>query len=87
MDFYLSPHAEQELVRRDIPRDYLARVLQNPQQVVDERDGRRAYQSQLEFANGKIYLVRAIVDGDTEPTVMVTVYRTSRISKYWRAEP
>jgi hypothetical protein len=48
-------------------------------------DGRRAYQSQLDFTNGKVYLVRAIVDEGFEPSVVVTVYRTSRISKYWRA--
>jgi hypothetical protein len=87
MNFYITHHAEQELKRRDIPRLFLDRVLQNPQQIVNERDGRRAYQSQLEFANGKIYLVRAIVDEEAEPSVVVTVYRTSRISKYWRAKP
>ncbi|NMF86205.1 DUF4258 domain-containing protein [Nodosilinea sp. P-1105] len=87
MDFYLTHHAEQELKRRDIPRIFLNRVLRNPQQIVDERDDRRAYQSQIEFANGKIYLVRAIVDEETEPNTVVTVYRTSRISKYWRADP
>lgn len=86
MDFYITHHAEQELKRRDIPRGFLDQVLHSPQQVVDERDGRRAYQSQIEFANGKIYLVRAIVDEKSEPSVVVTVYRTSRISKYWRAE-
>jgi len=85
MDFCLTPHAEQELERREIPRDFLNRVLQNPQQIVNERDGRRAYQSQLEFINGKIYLVRAIVDEEFEPNRVITVYRTSRISKYWRA--
>ncbi|MFZ4677924.1 MAG: DUF4258 domain-containing protein [Nodosilinea sp.] len=85
MDFYLTHHAEQELERREIPRDFLDRVLQSPQQIVNERDGRRAYQSQLDFTNGKVYLVRAIVDEGFEPSVVVTVYRTSRISKYWRA--
>jgi hypothetical protein len=85
MDFSLTPHAEQELERREIPRAFLNLVLQNPEQVVTERDGRRAYQSQFEFANGKVYLVRAIVDEEAEPSVVITVYRTSRISKYWRA--
>ena len=40
-------------------------MLQSPQQIVNERDGRRAYQSQLDFTNGKVYLVRAIVDGSS----------------------
>ncbi len=36
---------------------------------------------------GKLYLVRAFVDIDREPPEVVTVYRTSKISKYWREEP
>ncbi len=32
----------------------------------------------------KTYLVRVIVDLHTEPPEVVTVYRTSKISKYWR---
>jgi hypothetical protein len=36
---------------------------------------------------GKRYLVRAFVDVDRSPAEVVTVYRTSRIAKYWRVEP
>jgi len=31
------------------------------------------------------YLVRAVVDLGDDEDVIVTVYRTSKISKYWRA--
>lgn len=31
-----------------------------------------------------MYLVRAIIATDKEPAVLVTVYRTSKIEKYWR---
>lgn len=44
-----------------------------------------AYQSQIEF-HGKMFLLRVIVAQDVEPEVVVTVYRTSRIGKYWRTE-
>ena len=43
-----------------------------------------AYQSQLDFGGGRIFLVRAIVRVDIDPAVVVTVYRTSEIAKYWR---
>ena len=33
------------------------------------------------------YLVRVFVDLDRDPPEVVTVYRTSKIDKYWRAEP
>jgi len=58
--------------------------MEEPQQVVPERQGRKAYQSQLRFPDGRPFLLRAIVNDDVEPPVVVTVYRTSRISKYWR---
>ena len=35
----------------------------------------------------KTYLLRVFVDVDRHPAEVVTVYLTSRIAKYWRAEP
>jgi hypothetical protein len=32
------------------------------------------------------YLVRAFVDVDRKPAEVVTVYLTSKVAKYWRAE-
>lgn len=34
----------------------------------------------------RMYLVRVVVDIDREPAEVVTAYRTSKISKYWREE-
>jgi hypothetical protein len=33
-----------------------------------------------------MYLLRAVVAEDEEPPVIITVYRTSKIEKYWSAE-
>jgi len=84
MKFRLSRHVEEELRRRRIPREALEQVLETPQQVIEERGGRKAYQSQMVFESGKLYLLRAIVFDGVEPAVVVTAYRTSRIRKYWR---
>jgi hypothetical protein len=62
----------------------LESVLQNPQQVVPERGGKQAYQSQLDFGGGRIFLLRAIVDDTLAPAVLVTIYRTKKIKKYWK---
>ena len=80
----LSSHAEQELMRRQVPRSVLDAVLSNPEQIVAEKRGRKVYQSRVNFG-GSVYLVRAIVDDRIEPAVVITVYRTSKIAKYWRA--
>jgi len=82
--FKISRHAEEEMRRRNIPKGFLGPVLENPQQIVDEYGNRKAYQSQVDFGEGKIYLLRVIVDDIVTPKVVVTVYRTSKIDKYWR---
>ena len=53
--------------RRSIPLTMLESVLENPQQVLPERGGKKAYQSQLDFGGGKIFLLRAIVDETVDP--------------------
>jgi hypothetical protein len=84
LKFRLSEHAEEELERRRIPRHLLDSVLEHPQQIVPTERGKAAYQSRLDFGGGKIFLLRAIVAADTDPATVVTVYRTSKIGKYWR---
>jgi hypothetical protein len=83
MTFRLTTHAKEELARRQVSSDVFQAVLDHPEQVVPERGGRKAYQSRVEI-RGIMYLVRAIVDDRTEPAVVVTAYRTSKLRKYWR---
>ena len=85
MKFRLSNHAEKELIRRRIPRSMVESVLNNPQQVVEEDNGRHAYQSQVSFS-GRIFLLRIIVADEVDPAVVVTLYRTSKVTKYWRTK-
>jgi hypothetical protein len=84
LNFKLSRHVREEIERRSIPLNLLRSVLESPQQVVSERGGKKAYQSQLDFGGGKILLLRAIVDETVDPPIVVTAYRTSKITKYWR---
>ena len=84
MKFRLSRHAEEEMARRSIPLSLVESVLEKPQQITAEQHGKRAYQSKVDFGGGRIFLLRAIVAADREPPVVVTVYRTRKISKYWR---
>ena len=83
MRYQISRHAQIEMERRGISLSLVESVLDNPQQIVTERDGRKVYQSQLDFGNGKVFLLRVIV-ADVDPKVVITVYRTSKIEKYWR---
>ena len=83
MDFEITEHAREELVRRSIPLELLSEALNSPQQIVSTYRDRQVYQSQVHFVEGRTYLLRAVVDDKVYPARVVTVYRTSKISKYW----
>ena len=82
--FRISQHAREEIDRRGIPLALLESVVNHPQQVVLEEAGKKAYQSQVDFGQGRVYLLRVIVADDVDPMVVITAYRTSKIEKYWR---
>lgn len=86
MEYRISRHAKQEIDRRNISLDIVDNIIGSPDQIVDEYDNKKAYQSIIQMEDGKSYLVRVIVNNTIEPAVVVTVYRTSKISKYW-SEP
>jgi hypothetical protein len=65
----------------------IAEVLARPEQRQTVRTGRVVLQLRREIdRTKKMYLVRVIVDIDREPAEVVTVYRTSRIARYWESE-
>ena len=83
MSFKLSNHARQELTRRDIALADVESVLAAPGQIVPEHGGIVCYQSQT-TCDGKPCLLRVMLNETAEPMVVVTIYRTSKISKYWK---
>lgn len=86
MDYRLSRHAKEEAVRRQIPSSLIETVLASPEQQIEESDRKIVLQSRLRDDSGKMYLVRAILATDKTPPVVITIYRTSKILKYWRSE-
>lgn len=54
-------------------------VVRNPEQIVPERYGRSVYQSKKRFDDGKVYLVRIIVEpGDSLRIITSIARRGSR---------
>jgi hypothetical protein len=77
----LTEHAAMQMAKREIAEADVRAVLAGPQEVFEVRPGRVVAQSVL----GE-HLLRVFVDVDREPPEVVTVYHTSKISKY-RREP
>jgi hypothetical protein len=86
-NYVITEHALFEMKRRSLGEDVVRAILRSPQQTIDVRSGRIVLQSVLLMgATGQEYLVRVFVDIDRDPAELVTVYRTSKIGKYWRTE-
>ena len=84
-EYILTDHALMEMQRRGITEEDIEKVMTSPEQKVNVREGRHVYQSRLPFGEpARIYLVRVFVDVVHELNEVVTVYRTSKIEKYWR---
>jgi len=82
-NYLITSHAAFEMLRRRIEERVVRQVLAAPEQRHAVRAGRDVLQSRIAFS-GKTYLLRVFVDIDRDPAEVVTVYRTSRIAKYWR---
>jgi hypothetical protein len=72
------------MARRGIGEAVVAQVLAKPEQRFSIRLGREIFQSRLQIGLRR-YVVRVFVDTDRQPAEVVTVYRSSRIGKYWRS--
>ena len=83
-NYRITGHALAEMERRGIDESIVRRVLAALEQRHAVRPGRDVLQSRVTFGD-KTCLVRAFVD--RKPVKVVTVYRTSKIAKYWRGEP
>ena len=83
-DIDISDHARSQAARRRLDETTVLTVARAPEQVIPLRPGREIRQSRISLPPaGKVYLVRAVVDTEGGDETIVTVYRTSKIDKYW----
>jgi hypothetical protein len=86
-DFIITPHAAFEMQRRSITAELVQAVLAKPEQRLEVRAGRIVLQTRIAMGlPERVYLVRIFVDVDRVPAEIVTLYRTSKIEKYWNEE-
>ncbi len=79
--FVLTAHAKLEMIRRQIPLAWLDACMQLPEQIVEGTGRRKIFQSRF-AQEGKVFLLRVVVETWQAPPVVVTVYRTTRLEKY-----
>jgi hypothetical protein len=80
----LSKHAREQAARRGLSEEIVLAVARAPEQRFVVRPGRELRQSRVAMpAGGTLYLIRVVVYADPSDETVVTVYRTSKIGKYW----
>jgi hypothetical protein len=83
----ITDHARGQARRRLITEAVVYEVANHPEQSLALRPGREIRQSRVsDPASGKLQLIRVVVDTERNGDVIVTVYRTSKIRRYWRAQ-
>jgi hypothetical protein len=86
--YVIGDHARFEMKRRGISEEDVQTLVARPEQVLEIRPGRVVMQSRVTMkSSSKPYLMRVFVDVDRDTPEVVTVYRTSKVSKYWRQQP
>ena len=78
----ISPHARFEMRRRGIRPAEVIRVIRSPGQVLPSRKGRHIFQGLI--GRSRRVLLRVVVKEDAHAYHVVTAYKTSQVSKYWR---
>jgi hypothetical protein len=72
------------MLYRKVTLELLDGVMQAPQQVLQQPNGRTIFQSIILEPSFSYHLLRVIVDLIENPSLVITVISTSQVTKYWR---
>ena len=81
MLFNISKHARDQMKLRGIEESIVWGILTEPGQVITSED-KTIYQGVIDEA-GKQYLIRIFVNHIKIPNMVITAYKTSKITKYY----
>ncbi len=81
MNFEFSKHALDQLIQRDISKEHILLVLEQPDFIEIQDAGIKVY-SKVFLEKSKAYLYRVFMNELKNPTLIVTVYKTSKTDKY-----
>ena len=87
MDVLFSRHAQDQMSRRRINEETILKMMFQPDQIITDSEDPSilVYQSLIDEGN-QIFLLRVFVNRDKQPNVIVTVYKTTKISKYYESK-
>lgn len=87
MKIEISEHAWFEAGRRNISKTEIIEAVEYPDQIVESRKNRIIYQSLLtEKESNKRVLLRVVSSLYRDSCRVITVYKTTKINKYWKKD-
>lgn len=85
MEIIIKGHASFEAKRRGIKEELIKSVVEKPQQRMPSKKGRIVVQSRYyDEEENKEMLLRIIGTEAYDRFEVITVYKTSKTSKYWK---
>ena len=81
--YIFSDHAEQQIVARKLDKQLIVNSIANPD-LIREEDGLIVIMKVIMEAK-KSYLLRIFIRKDKKPNLVITVYKTSKIKKYYES--
>jgi len=83
-----TEHALERLNFRKIDTKLVLGVIEKPEQVLPDEDSniREIYQSVISNDKNKLKLLRVVIEETNVELLVISVYLTSKINKYWRQD-
>jgi hypothetical protein len=82
MNYRLTQHARNRMEQAEISEELVRLTLQEPEGRIWDESSKYIYQRLFQRANGKAFMLRAVVDEAQIPASVVTVYAASRFYRY-----
>ena len=85
VDVVITEHAQFEASRRNIPEELIKSAVETPQQKLSSRKGRVIVQNKyFDEVENKEMILRIVGTESAGEFKVITVYKTSKIDKYWK---
>jgi hypoxanthine phosphoribosyltransferase len=82
-----SKHAKEQMLRRGITREIVMLVISHPEETLANEEDVTVtiYQSLIKEDNQR-FLLRVFINKDKFPHEIITLYKTSKIEKYYEGK-
>jgi hypothetical protein len=81
----IIPIAKKKMERRGVPEEWVTETINSPSQIVEGYGGRKIAQKKY-IVKDKHYLLRVVYEEGKQVNVVVTVYLTPQVERYWEEE-